>query len=257
MSMNDLIIFMFSIVLSFSVQAYFQEPKVPQKKGYESLKVFNKSMTLQHQMSTQIELPFSLSIISSPDINASASIDDVGNPVVQITEAMFHHPKMNPNAIMLLICHELGHVFGGVPKQMRGRSSQRSWSTAEGQADYYSILFCAKKLKLEPTSEKYDFCTDDIQCHALVKAAIDLAQIYAEIKFWPYPLDINAPDLSVVRETELLHPSPQCRLDTFIAAIKCLKPKVFNQETLNLLTCENHLYRQPSCWMSPNTFQDI
>ena len=107
-----------------------------------------KIIQLREEISSKIKKKFSLEIILTPKINAYATLDDSGNPKVNITYGMYKHNKMNVNVLKLLVCHELGHAFGGLPKQNRGNSELKSWSTAEGQADYYSILECAKKLSL-------------------------------------------------------------------------------------------------------------
>ncbi|MBD63840.1 MAG: hypothetical protein CME62_01425 [Halobacteriovoraceae bacterium] len=216
-----------------------------------------KIALLKQEISSQIKKNFSLNIVLSPQINAYATLDDSGNPKVNITYGMFSHNKMNNNVLKLLVCHELGHAFGGLPKQNRGNSELKSWSTAEGQADYYSILECAKKLQLEEVNKKFKQCGSHKSCHSLTQAALDLTSIYAEIKFWPYELEVHSPDLNTVHTTELVHPNPQCRLDTFIAAITCSNSKKILIEDSIFLTCEQEQYRQPSCWMAPNMFRDI
>src|SRR5690606_4595293 len=80
------------------------------------------------------------------NINAYASLDMEDNPIINITGGMLTHPEMTSDAIGLIICHELGHFYGGSPKKLRGRSTKRSWSSAEGQADYFATAHCMKKL---------------------------------------------------------------------------------------------------------------
>ena len=213
--------------------------------------------TIKDEIQTSLATNFELKILAQSRINAFASLSEDNTPKISVTTGMINHDKMSKNVLKLLICHELGHVFGGFPKQFRGRSNLKSWSTAEGQADYYSILVCAKKLNFDKTEKKYLYCQGDSNCHAMTEAALKLSQIYAEIKFWPYELSIDDPDRNIVHTTELAHPNPQCRLDTFIHAIKCLNLSKKQKEGRAFYTCLEMDDRQPPCWMAPNTFQDI
>ena len=56
--------------------------------------------------------------------NAYASFKEDGSPYILLTEGMLNHPLMTPDAINLVICHELGHFFAGSPKKNRGRSKK-------------------------------------------------------------------------------------------------------------------------------------
>lgn len=212
---------------------------------------------IKNEIADKLSKNFIVKIVEENRINAYATLNEDDIPVVSITSKMLHHEFMNKNVLKLLICHELGHAYGGFPKQFRGRSELKSWSTAEGQADYYSALVCARKLKFEQTKKFYSICKDDQKCQSMVDAAVNLSKIYAEIKFWPYELSVSDPDRNIVHTTELTHPNPQCRLDTFINAIRCLKSTKASIEGKPFYTCTQSEARQPSCWMAPSTFQDI
>jgi hypothetical protein len=106
---------------------------------------------------------------------------------------------MNEDSLILLICHELGHLYGGFPFK-----DEYNHLSAEGQADYWATKECFPKVITESNVERG------------LSAALILTAFFAEKRHLPLPTE-ETPDLSVVTETMLEHPSPQCRLDTFIA----------------------------------------
>lgn len=204
-----------------------------------------------------------LKVAEEDRLNAFATFNNKDQPVITLTRGLINHSNTTQDVIVLLICHEAGHFFGGYPKQMRGNSSKKSWSTAEGQADYYSIINCAKgvfknRIKTKNQSQKkYPICEGNQNCNRLTEAALNLSKVYAEIKFWPYDLKIDRPDPTVVYETNLGHPNPQCRLDTMLKAILCSQKYETSRDNEAFYTCINESYKQPGCWLSPSTFQDI
>lgn len=117
--------------------------------------------------------------------------------VLELFGGMLAHPKMNPNAFRLLVCHELGHAFGGPPMK-----SRTGWSSTEGQADYYSAKFCARNLLMS----NEDF----------LEGALSLTSIYAEVMGEPLP-ELNQCDQRTVERTIYGYPSVQCRLETLLA----------------------------------------
>lgn len=212
---------------------------------------------LTQEIKRIVKQDFSVEILEEDRLNAFATFDDNDKPLIKITRGIIQHQLSSKNVLALLICHELGHFWGGFPKQFRGNSDLKSWSTAEGQADYYSIIMCAKHVHLNRAQTQYKNCESKSKCNELTEAALNLSKIYAEIKFWPYGLKVDDPDPTVVRRTELDHPNPQCRLDTMVAAIQCLKMHHYMKDTEIFYTCTLKENRQPSCWMAPSTFQDI
>lgn len=88
---------------------------------------------------------------------------------IEIMGGIARHPLMTKDALALVICHELGHHFGGAPKKSpieitkperpgkndrlklfgigkpKKPKSIPNWSSAEGQADYYASTKCMKR----------------------------------------------------------------------------------------------------------------
>jgi len=132
----------------------------------------------------------------NPRINAEVKRNN-HEVVIEVWGGMLKHFYMNESAMRLLLCHEIGHVFGGAPYKSRG-----GWSSTEGQSDYYSGLECAHRLGLSE---------DDF-----FEAALRLTKIYADVTREPAP-DLDMCDETVVTRINFGYPKAQCRLDTLIA----------------------------------------
>ena len=59
------------------------------------------------------------------------------------------HKMMTKDAYLSVICHEIGHHLGGFPKK-----NANTWSSSEGQADYFSTLKCMKEVLREDDENK-------------------------------------------------------------------------------------------------------
>ena len=203
------------------------------------------------------EITFKLD--SSSNYNAYATWTKDNKPQIVFTKGVLNHNLMNKNVLMLLICHELGHFYGHSPKQKRGRSNKESWSSAEGQADFYATAVCMKKFKNDSANKNIQLNPEICQtttCQSTLNASLTLTQIFAEIKFWSYGLSIFEKDFSVAYSTIFTHPNPQCRLDTLIAGLRCKKILKTKGNAKTLLTCEDKEFAQPACWFSSSTFED-
>lgn len=108
------------------------------------------------------------------------------------------------DTMALLLCHETGHLYGGLPY-----GDEQNRLSLEGQADYWSAS-CFNRViqKLGVPGDK-----------RLEKAALALTAFYADNRGIPHP-DLSTPDHSQVERTLQTHPEPQCRLDTIMAGMK-------------------------------------
>lgn len=213
-------------------------------------------------------------------VNAYATTDDNNNPLIRVTGGMANHELLTPDGLALILCHEVGHFLGGEPKKLRGRSTKRSWSSAEGQADYYANAVCLKKLfKLLPefqhvadaksihdSNEKSNNSTqsryineinqlcDTPLCHRIALASLNVAKVYATTGFYERELSLIYPDESTVYQTLYSHPGPQCRLDTLIAALRCENSEELTFKLNDPISgaCDEPDFRRPRCWYYPD-----
>lgn len=237
-----------------------------------NLKTFQEIMFPKIQLLYNKELRV-LGVWEDDRVNASASRDSRENPVITVAGGLFRHPKMDRDALYLILCHELGHQFGGAPKQFRGRTTMRSWSSAEGQADYYAASQCMpylyEQLKLKegnlmrPKVVSSDVLTvcDTENCRLFADAAHKVAQVFYDVKPIGRAPDLKVIDQTVAYKTQYSHPSPQCRLDTFLSAAHCdlEEGRLFDDIDAFVVAC-GPIYKarkdgsRPSCWFNPQDY---
>lgn len=198
------------------------------------------------------------------EVNAHATRDDEDNLVVMLTGGLARHPLMTKDAFLLIACHEIGHFLGGAPKQFRGNTQQRTWSSAEGQADYFAATKClpllfqdktetkSLDLSLNPEVKRKAFtrCDNDV-CARVVVAGWQISSVFASLKEGTIKPDITKNDPTLVDVTFMKHPNPQCRLDTFVMGANCDAPtdEAFSDFDPKVGAC---LYAKknarPACW---------
>lgn len=145
-------------------------------------------------------------------------------------------PNLNVDALLLSLCHELGHHIAGFPYK-------NVWSTAEGQADYFSTHACVEELWKKDTEVNKNFvnlvdpyskarCMRSYSdagkqnlCFRKAVSALNLAQIFAKLQGTP---DVNPSFTSFipVKATIYEHVDAQCRFETFMRGALC--PKLYN-----------------------------
>lgn len=165
-------------------------------------------------------------------VNASCSRDDDNNPILRIRGGLLRHPDMNEEVLNFLLCHELGHYMGGAPKSFRGASIKRSWSSVEGQADYFAATKCLPKIYSEALTiydaQKSSLIKDRVKsicegevCSKVVYSGLLATRFFASLKSGGAIPEIGKYERFYPSSTLQKHPSPQCRLDTIVSAIKC------------------------------------
>ena len=118
--------------------------------------------------------------------------------ILEVPGGIARYHLITEDAFILILCHELGHLFGGDP-----HSHNISF---EGQSDYYSTNICFRKLRPEATIDQ------------TLAGALALTSFYAKISKVSPPR-LETPDPTQVNKTLRSHPSPQCRLDTLVAGL--------------------------------------
>ena len=151
------------------------------------------------------------------DFNAYATLDFDGNPQLIVNRGLISHDRMAPEVFDLFLCHELGHLLGGEPRIML-RSGKLSWSSVEGQADYFSTSICMPELGYNQQE------IEDV--------ALELSTLIAKLKGYVNLPSLLKRDKSEVYRLLQTHPRPQCRLDTMIAGL--------------------YQNERPNCWYAKN-----
>lgn len=160
--------------------------------------------------------------------------------IITITGALAKEKMINQAALGIIICHEIGHILGGHPKQT---SHHQSWSSVEGQADYFSTNICMKNIHMifwqdnlflfdqeiiKKCEYNYPILPDFIGCLRTASGIMSLQHYFNSKSLLNKPISLHNKDNNEVNKTLQKYPSNQCRIDTFWAGL-------FNEE-------------KPKCW---------
>lgn len=194
--------------------------------------------------------------------------------LITFNGAMIRHRHFDENIFTMVLCHELGHHLGGAPLKLPG-DSERGWISAEGQADYYTTNICAKRLfenkdnadfmrgqrihkRARKGCGKYNGERRDL-CLRSALLSERTGQFLHRIGYTRrgprgrFPR-VQTPDRSVTTYTNLKHPEPQCRLDTFFQGALC--PKLYGSPYAQDPNCygeKEFSGARPGCWFAvPN-----
>ena len=154
-------------------------------------------------------------------VNANCSRSG-GTVTVNMYGGLARRPEVTPEGFALVLCHEIGHAYGGEPYI-------RVWDeiAAEGQADYYGAQTCLNKVLASIDYDKGSLdATDYIQsrcrkmssydtCVRQLESGMSLGRLLSAMKKSSIP-DYETPDPTVVPRTLTSYPKTiQCRLDTY------------------------------------------
>jgi hypothetical protein len=164
------------------------------------------------------------------------SANKIGDRFIITLTGKILERNMSVEGYAIVACHEMGHILGGEPRQKSGLTS---WSSTEGQADYFATNQCIWPL-LEKIPSSITTANDRCQKHFLsskkailctrtmmgIEALIDYFNNSQNIK-----ASIHKKDPVKISKTLQKYPSVQCRVDTWIAGL-------FGAE-------------RPACWFRP------
>ncbi len=175
------------------------------------------------------------------------------------------------DAVSYVVCHELGHHFGGAPLK-KTFGSDDSWAVSEGQSDYWAMNKCLRRVfkkdnnrefvkKLNVTSEVREKCkvftvTEERAICQRMMVAIEQTYFVQE-----FSALLFSRDHTEVEQTYTEHPNAQCRVETLVAGTLCgidLYYKNDNNSELNG-NCNPFngpaVGQRPSCWFKPAPYR--
>lgn len=164
---------------------------------------------------------------------------------IYLSQGFLDLKELDQDTLILFLCHELGHHYGGLPKSIikdrrREQILDFSWGSSEGQADFWGAKKCMRQVvKLQKRMAKefmpeclHDFSNEDEvnTCSRVYISGIHFTEIINKTKsesesLSPYFIRLVPVSRGLYKND---YPSLQCRLNTFIAA-------ALNQS-------------RPSCW---------
>lgn len=167
-------------------------------------------------------------------VNASAEQPRKDLWRINMYGGLARRKEVTPDGFALVVCHELGHHFGGfVFKGSR-------WASAEGQSDYYATQACGRiiwknqltenerfRASVDPEAKKQcDLAWKDKEdqdlCYRISMGGHSLAALLAALGRKPEP-EFGSPDQNKVTVTNTRHPAAQCRLDTYFQGALCIE----------------------------------
>ena len=181
------------------------------------------------------------------------------------------HKHVTKDGFTLIVCHELGHHFGGAPTY----DGETAWASNEGQADTFSVSKCLRRLwekadngkaiaqkkipeiVLNKCSENWKTETEKNLCLRIGLAAESIGNLFGSLVTFGKLPKFETPDLKVVSSTLFTHPKAQCRLDTFFQASLCQVPfdVEFSRQDETIGACHPRhgdvVGNRPLCWFAP------
>ena len=207
---------------------------------------------------------------------AGATLRDFNMSVrrVDINGALARNPHMTADALLMVVCHEIGHHIGGLP-------SNGGFASNEGQSDYFAATKCMRQVlqhqdnveivrrrAIDPYVRQRCFSVwgRDLEqaavCMRSAMAGKQLARVLASLG-GEKDVDFRTPDPEVKSVTDNKHPRAQCRLDTYFEGALC---RVSHNEIMNfnnplqgacVPTSSPGLMGiglRPACWFHPKLY---
>lgn len=188
-------------------------------------------------------------------VNANATQSAFGNKkwTVNMYGGLARRPEITQDGFRLVLCHELGHHFGGYPFVLQTGLFSKIWAADEGQADYFATNTCARmewmaqpevnaqfratadSVAREKCDTVWSTVAEQNLCYRISAAGTSLAGLLntltnekkAEKDKKPMPT-FGTPDTTTVKTTNHQHPAAQCRLDTYLQGSLCVRERDLN-----------------------------
>jgi hypothetical protein len=185
---------------------------------------------------------------------------------IKMFGGLARHPMITSDGFMLVVCHELAHHIGGLPRV--------GWAAVEGQADYFGTMKCLRRvlekddnqtiissmsIDTEATTkcqQAYKNQNEIALCQRISMAGKSVAMLLGDIA-GNSNVSFSTPDKTEIINTSPYHPAAQCRLDTFFQGILCDKSWDQDVSNDNSITgaCTDRsgdaLGARPLCWYKP------
>lgn len=235
--------------------------------------IFHKVQSLYGPVVKKAEGEFVVQVLWDRNSqSASANRDVAKKYVIGVDAGMLVFPRLTADNFRMTLCHEAGHLFGGLPLRPAAPEwegpldeSGKSLLSAEGQADYYATSVCFRHLTAGEDHREFlkgrvipqklvNDCElvwgartqESFLCQRTSLASLDFLNFIME-----FPISLNKHDDSVVDKTlDGEYPPRQCRLDTLVAGALCKAeaPLDFVRKDKSAEGCITGIGARPACW---------
>ena len=201
-------------------------PSMVLAKGLDSQQMEN---VIQIFQSTYPDVQFILSS-QSTEINAQA-IQFFGSKAILINGGFTQMENITTDDFGLIICHELGHHFGGAP-YFPPSEGNSVWASAEGAADFWATRTCFPNViarlpvvEVQKDDETANFCSRKViqiplnTCWRTIQSSLFISRLHSSFSQEKTTPQLSTPEIRQVETTNLSYSSAQCRLDTFVAGV--------------------------------------
>ncbi len=193
---------------------------------------------------------------------------------VSMFGGLARHETITEDGFALVVCHELGHHFGGAPRKISPWSSP--WASNEGQADYFATLKCLRRgwerdnneeivramnvpeALQKACSAQHIWNQDYFTCIRGGMAGMSVAKLFQALRNSTVEPKFETPDTRVVTKTDDNHPATQCRLDTYfqgsLCAVSFHEDVTASSEVTGTChgTTGHSTGLRPLCWFKPS-----
>lgn len=155
---------------------------------------------------------------SDATVNANVTRDGQGWVEINMYGGLARRNEVIPLGFGLVLCHELNHLYGGLPY-----INVELKMGAEGQADYSGAGWCLKNIteklvdstQIDVTPYMTKTCKGDNICVQQLAAGNSLGKLLAVLNKEKVP-NFETPDKTIVKKTNTSYPkTTQCRLDSY------------------------------------------
>lgn len=159
---------------------------------------------------------------------------------VSMFGGLARHKTITPDGMSLVVCHEIGHHIGGVPRYTA------DWASNEGQSDYFATTKCLRRVwqsddnisivsnmtvpeaLSSACAKQWSDESERALCIRSGMAGESVAKLFAALSWSVKQPKFDTPDTKQVSATSHSHPATQCRLDTYFQGALC--DRSFNEE---------------------------
>lgn len=209
-------------------------------------------------------------VVSNESSAAEAKLDAGGNLEVVVNTGLLNRPNLTPDGLRMVICHELGHIFGGAPRKSipaewdgAVANDGRSFFSSEGQADYYASASCFHRVvrgsdhrkalaDTTPTARAERQCNNHLGTNSEESLICQRAAAGGENMLQlnhTFPISYETPSRDIAEKVLAdAYPDRQCRLDTFLSGAVCRNdmPLTMDFDNAGSNDCQGAV--RPLCW---------